>query len=212
MCNDPNGPLAKLLGAAMRVLRGGGVVAFPTDTVYGLGCDATNSIAVVRVFEVKRRPRHMPLPVLIADSGQLDRVARSIPDAAKLLAERFWPGGLTLVLPKHDIIPDILTARGDRVGVRVPDHPIPTFLARAIGAPLVGTSANFSGMPSCRSAEEVRKQLDQEVDLIIDGGDAPEGVESTVVDFIDGVPEVVREGAISKELIMKVCREAGLCA
>ncbi|MDO8472385.1 MAG: L-threonylcarbamoyladenylate synthase [Dehalococcoidia bacterium] len=201
--------MARQLGAAMRVLRGGGIVAFPTDTVYGLGCNALNSVAVVRVFEIKRRPRHMALPVLISDIGQLPGVARVVPETARLLAERFWPGGLTLVLPRTDSIPNIVTARSDRVGIRVPAHSVPVFLARAMGAPLVGTSANVSGLPSCRTAEEVRTQLGTEVDMIVDGGESPGGVESTVVDFKDDFPVITREGAVSKEQIWLLLRQSG---
>ncbi|MBI2958042.1 MAG: threonylcarbamoyl-AMP synthase [Chloroflexi bacterium] len=211
MCNEPDGELARQLGAATRVLRGGGIVAYPTDTVYGLGCNALNSIAVVRVYEVKKRPRHLALPILIPEVGQLPSVARSVPRAAMALAERFWPGALTLVLPKQDRIPDIVTARCDRVAVRVPAHPVPAFLCRALGAPLIGTSANLHGMPSCRTAREVRRHFAGEVDLVIDG-ESPGGVESTVVDFKEDVPEVIREGAIAKETILQICREAGLCA
>jgi len=187
-------------------------VAYPTDTVYGLGCNALNSIAVVRIFEIKKRPRHMALPVLIADVSQLGMVAREVPECARILAERFWPGALTLLLPRQSTIPDIVTARSDRIAVRVPNHSVPVFLARSMGAPLIGTSANLHDRPSCQTADRVRKQLNGEVDIIIDGGVAPGGVESTVVGFKDGVPEFLREGAISKEAIMQVLREAGLCA
>lgn len=209
MCNEFGSALSKQLGAATRVLRGGGIVAFPTDTVYGLGGNALNAIAVVRVFEIKRRPRHMALPVLIGDISQLKTVAREVPEWAMLLAEKFWPGGLTLILPKREIIPDILTARSDRVGIRVPAHPIPVFLARSLGSPLIGTSANVSGKPSCSNADQVRRQLQGEVDIIIDGGETPGGVESTVIDSQDGVPVVTREGAISKEAILRVLCESG---
>lgn len=187
-------------------------MAFPTDTVYGLGCNALDTLAVVRVFEVKRRPRHLALPVLIADRDQLDLVARSVPGMAKVLMDRFWPGALTLVLPRQKSIPNVVTASADDIAVRLPDHEIPLFLARSMGAPLIGTSANIHGKPVCHSAEDVRQQLDDEVDLIIEGGGGVAGVESTVVGFKDGAPQVLREGAITEELILKACREAGLCA
>lgn len=209
MCNELGGALAKQLGSATRVLRGGGVVAYPTDTVYGLGGNALNSMTIVRIFEIKRRPRHMALPVLIGDINQLHTVARDVPEWARILAERFWPGGLTLVLPKKDCIPDILTARSDRVGIRVPAHSIPVFLARSMGVPLIGTSANVSGMPNCRTAGEVRDQIDGEVDIIVDGGEVPGGVESTIVDSKDGVPFIIREGAIAKDIIWQVLKESG---
>lgn len=209
MCNELGSALARQLSAATRVLRGGGIVAFPTDTVYGLGGNALNSMAIVRIFEIKRRPRHMALPVLIGDIGQIQTVAREFPAWAVALAEKFWPGGLTLILPKKDCVPDILTARSDRVGIRLPAHSIPRFLARAMGVPLIGTSANVSGMPSCRNADEVRDQIDGEVDLIIDGGAVPGGIESTVVDSKDGVPVMTREGAISKDMVRRVLHESG---
>lgn len=212
MCDNPNGRLAKQLGAAARALRAGGVVAFPTDTVYGLGCNALNPVAAVRIFEIKRRPRHMALPVLIAGREQLAMAARAVPQVAEVLMDRFWPGALTLVLPRQQAIPDIVTARSDCVAVRLPDHSVPVFLARSLGAPLVGTSANVHGMPVCRTAEEVRRQLGDEVDLIVDGGETPGGKESTVVAFKNGMPNIVREGAILSDTIINACREAGLCA
>ncbi|MEW6034474.1 MAG: L-threonylcarbamoyladenylate synthase [Chloroflexota bacterium] len=208
MCGELSERVKRQLGAAVRVLRGGGLVAFPTDTVYGLGGDAFRVSAVTRVYEVKHRPRHMPLPLLLADIGQLDSVAAPVSEVARLLARRFWPGGLTLVVRSRGTVPDIVTAGGEGVAVRVPDHPVPIFLARALGRPLVGTSANISGMPSCRTAAEVRRQLDDGVDMIIEG-ECSGGVESTVVDVTTEVPVVVREGAVSKESIIRVCSEAG---
>ncbi|MBI2858384.1 MAG: threonylcarbamoyl-AMP synthase [Chloroflexi bacterium] len=195
----------------MRVLRAGGIVAFPTDTVYGLGCNAFNTQALVRIFEVKRRPRHLALPLLVSDMPQLREVAVEMSQAARLLAERFWPGALSLLLPRTNKVPDIVTARGNKVAVRLPAHPVPVFLARAVGAPLVGTSANLHGQPSCRTAEEVRRQLDGEVDMIVDGGETPGGIESTIVDVQDSRPVIIREGAISSGAIMQALREEGLC-
>jgi L-threonylcarbamoyladenylate synthase len=195
---------------ALEALRRGGVVAFPTDTVYGLGCDALNQSAVARLFRVKNRDRDMPLPVLIAELDALSIVAHSIPEAALLLARRYWPGRLTLVLPKSRLIPDILTAGLEDVGVRVPDHQVPVFLCRALGNPIVGTSANISGMPNSICSSDVKRQFSGGIDVIVDGGDATGGVESTVVGFREGVPVIIREGAISRTEIAQLCREAGL--
>lgn len=199
----------------MRALRAGGLVAYPTDTVYGLGTDAFRAASVARLYEVKHRPRYMPLPLLIADLEQLERIAGSVSPVVAGLAQRLWPGAVTLVLRKSSAVPDIVTAGSDKVGVRLPQHPIPVFLARSLGRPLTGTSANVSGRPSCRTAACVREQFaegPEGVDLIIDGGECPGGIESTVVDVTGVAPNILREGAVSKDVILKAFAEVGACA
>ncbi len=187
------------------MLKRGGLVAYPTDTVYGLGADPLNEKAVARIYEVKNRPRNLPLPLLLADRSDLPQVALIVPEIAWRLAERFWPGGLTLVVRKNPLIPDSITAGGDTVAVRVPDHPVTIALIRGLGRPIVGTSANLSGKPSPVTAEDVREQLGNEVDLIVDGGRCPGGIESTVIDVSDASPAIIRVGAIPQEDIAKVC-------
>jgi len=177
------------------VLKREGVVAFPTDTVYGLGAVCTRR-AVERVFAVKGRPRHIPLPLLLADSSQIGEVAREMPAVGWRLVERFLPGALTLVLLKSDSVPDFITGGSKTVAIRVPDHPVPVALVRGVGAPIAGTSANLSGQLSALTAGEVYAQLGDRVDLIIDGGRCPLGRESTIVDLTGETPVILREGAI----------------
>ena len=190
---------------AVAILKKGGIVAFPTDTVYGLGADPLNAQAVDRIYKAKRRPHNLPLPLLLAEKSDLLKVAAVVPDIAWQLAERFLPGGLTLVLRKSPWVPTTVTAGGDTIAVRIPNHPVPIALIRGLGAPIVGTSANLSGRSSPVTAEEVREQLGDEVDLIIDGGRCPGGTESTVLDFSGKVPTLIREGAIPRVEIAKIC-------
>ncbi len=187
------------------LLRQGGLVAFPTDTVYGLGACASLAAAVERVYVVKQRPRHMALPLLLASTSQIGEVAYPVPEVAWLLAYRFLPGALTLVLPRSSAVADIVTAGAATVAVRVPAHPIPLALIDGVGAPVVGTSANRSGQPSPLTAGEVCAQLGDEVDLVIDGGRCPGGGESTIVDVTGEVPVVLREGVIPVLELRKVC-------
>lgn len=185
-------------------LRRGGVIAYPTDTVYGLGALPDIPQAVERVYRIKGRPQGMALPLLLSDVSRIGDVAAVVPDVAWLLARAFLPGGLTLVLLKANSVPDIVTGGGRTVAVRVPAHPVPVALIEGVGKPVVGTSANLSGKPSALTAEEVRAQLGGNVDFIIDGGRAPGGVESTVVDCTMEPPTVLREGAISLERLRQV--------
>ena len=187
------------------ILRQGGIVAFPTDTIYGLGACANLPHAVERVYKVKERPSNMALPLLLADISQISEVASYVPPVAWLLARNFLPGALTLVLLKSSAVPDIVTAGGATVAVRVPAHPVPIALAKGLGAPIVGTSANLSGKPSSLTADEVRSQFGVKIDLIIDGGRCPGGKESTIVDVTGETPVVLREGAISREKLKRVC-------
>ena len=180
------------------VLKNGGVVAFPTDTVYGLGASAGDEGAVEWVYELKGRPRDMALPLLLADLSQITDVAADVSPLAWALIRRFLPGALTLVLVKAAGLPDIITAGGETVAVRIPAHPAPVALAEGIGSPIVGTSANLSGSPSALTAEAVRAQFGDRIDLVIDGGRCPGGTESTIVDVTGETPLVLREGAISR--------------
>ena len=196
--------IEKRIKLAVDILKKGGIVAFPTDTVYGLGADPMNTQAVARIYKVKKRPPNLPLPLLLADKSDLPKVASVIPEIAWQLTERFLPGGLTLVLRKSAWVPDIVTGRSDTVALRIPDHPIPIALIRGLGMPIVGTSANLSGKPSPVTAEEVYEQLGNEVDLIIDGGRCRGGTESTVLDVSGKVPVLVREGAIPRTALTKL--------
>jgi len=190
--------IQKQVEQAVFILKEGGIVAFPTDTVYGLGASITLPQAVARVYEVKKRPKNRPLPLLLADKSQLSEVAEAVPPIAWFLAEKFL-GGLTMVLFKSKVVPDIVSSGGKTVAVRVPTHPIPIALLKGVGTPITGTSVNLSGKPSALTAEEVYNQLKNKVDLVIDGGKCPGGKESTIVDLTGETPRILREGAISRE-------------
>jgi len=192
----------------VKILKAGGIVAFPTDTVYGLGADAFNSKAVERIYEIKKRPRHLPLPLLIGDMSQISIVAAPVPELALFLARRFWPGGLTLILPKTASLPTYLTDQST-IAVRIPDHPIPLALIQGLGKPIIGTSANISGKSSALTAGEVKQQLGNGVDLIIDGGRCPAGGESTVVDVTGGEVVILRQGIIPEDEIERAFKELG---
>jgi L-threonylcarbamoyladenylate synthase len=181
---------------AVEVLKRGGVVAFPTDTVYGLGCDAFNIAAVRRVYEIKQRSYSLPMPVLLGDLAQLDMVARTVSNLARFLMDRFWPGGLTLVLSRTTSVPDIVTAGSNRVGVRLPNHVVPLTISRLLGVPIIGTSANLSDRPSPVTAEDVRQQLGDSVDFVVEFGRCPGGRESTVVDVNAEKITILRHGII----------------
>ncbi len=187
------------------VLKNGGLVAYPTDTVYGLGACMSLPRAVKRVYEVKGRSLSLPLPLLLADVSQIAEVTSSVPDMAWCFIRNFLPGALTLVLPKSGSVPAIVTGGGDTVAVRIPDHPVPVALIKGLGAPIVGTSANLSGRPSPLMAEEVYLQLGDKIDLVIDGGRCLGGKESTIVDITGDTPVILREGAISREELRRVC-------
>ena len=184
------------IAVAAELLRQGGVVAIPTDTLYGLAADAFNATAIERVFAVKERPDGMALPVLLADADQLPSVVNAVPPEATLLAAKFWPGSLTLILERNPSLPPRLTAGSSTVAVRVPGHPAPRDLARLLGRPVTGTSANISGWPDPQSIGELRAQVGDRVDAIVDAGPAPAGTASTIIDLSDGAPKLIREGAI----------------
>jgi L-threonylcarbamoyladenylate synthase len=178
------------------VMRAGGIAAYPTDTVYGLGADVYNGGAVAKVFAAKRRPLNLPLPVLIADTSQLDELTADIPPAAKLLMDKFWPGGLTIVFNKKPGFNSPVLCGGSKVAVRMPGHSVTLRLIKEVGRPIVGTSANLHGQPSVLTAAEVSAQLGTAVDFILDGDPCPGGIESTVVDVSVDPPVILRQGAV----------------
>ncbi len=184
---------------AAAILRSGGLVAFPTETVYGLGASALDERAVARVFEVKERPRFDPLIVHVADLDGAVRLAAEFPAAAQKLAAAFWPGPLTVVLRKRPIVPDLVTAGGPTVALRVPDHPLAQELLRAVKLPIAAPSANPFGRISPTTAEHVREQLGGKIDLILDGGPCRVGVESTVLQLTGDQPILLRPGGTALE-------------
>ena len=186
----------KDLEEAVKCLQNGGVVAIPTDTLYGLAGDAFNAQAIERVFAIKKRPGGMALPVLLAGADQLPMVVDSVPESVAPLARAFWPGPLTLILERREALPPRLTAGGTTVAVRVPAHPVPRELARLLGRPITGTSANLSGAPDPKTLDELREQVGDRVDCLIEAGPAPAGAASTIVDLSGDELRLVREGAI----------------
>ena len=187
---------------ALDVLRAGGLAAFPTDTIYGVGALAFDSKAVESIYTAKDRPIEKAIPVLIGDESDLEKVGVDIPTVAHRLAARFWPGPLTILVPKKPTLPESVSAT-DTVGVRIPDHEMARALLRAAG-PMAVTSANISGQASPSTAEEVFAQLNGRIQLIIDGGRTPGGVPSTLVDCIGEKANILREGPISLEDLLSV--------
>jgi L-threonylcarbamoyladenylate synthase len=190
------------LPLALEILKRGGLVAFPTDTVYGVGALAFDGIAVESIYAAKDRPVEKAIPVLIGDPDDLAKVSLDVPEIALKLAARFWPGPLTLVVPKHPDLPEAVSA-APTVGVRVPDHPVARALLRAAG-PMAVTSANLSGQPSPVTAQEVFAQLGGRIALILDGGITPGGVPSTVVDCTGVEPQILRAGPIVQDELLSV--------
>jgi L-threonylcarbamoyladenylate synthase len=190
--------------AAARILREGGLVAFPTETVYGLGADAANPAAVARIYAAKGRPASHPVIVHLASSAEVPRWAREFPDAARRLAQAFWPGPLTLVLPRAAAVADVVTGGQDTVALRVPSHPVAQALLAAFGGGIAAPSANRYGKVSPTRAEHVRSELGGVVDCVLEGGDCEVGLESTIVSLVDGVPRLLRPGGIPRERIEAV--------
>lgn len=193
-----------MIEQAVKLLRSGQLVVIPTETVYGLAADATNAEAVRRIFELKGRPSNNPLIVHVASRERGARCVRDFPDEARRLADRFWPGPLTLVLPKAACIPAIVTAGRDTVALRVPDHPLALELLRAFDGPLAAPSANRSNHVSPTTAEHVRAEFAGKCPLILDGGPCRVGIESTVLDLCSRPFRVLRPGAVTQPMIERI--------
>ena len=183
------------------ILKAGGLVAFPTETVYGLGGNALDPQASMKIYAAKGRPSDNPLIVHIAELEQLEKITTEIPEGAKILAEKYWPGPLTMILPKADIVPKETTGGLDSVAVRFPSDKIAQELIKAGGGFVAAPSANTSGRPSPTMAEHVEEDLGDAIDMIIDGGQVNIGLESTIVDFTEDIPVVLRPGYISLEML-----------
>lgn len=190
---------SQVIPLALQILRRGGLVAFPTDTVYGVGSLAFDQAAIESIYVAKDRPLEKAIPILIGDVGDLEKVAVDIPPLARRLAARFWPGPLTIILPKRPDLPPAISATST-VGVRVPDHAVARALLRAAG-PMAVTSANLSGRESPRTAGEALAQLGGRIPLVVDGGGTPGGIASTVVDVLGAEPVILRAGPITLEQI-----------
>jgi L-threonylcarbamoyladenylate synthase len=194
------------------VIRAGGLVAFPTETVYGLGADALSDSAVARIFEAKERPSGNPLIIHLAGAAALESVASRVPPRARDAAARFWPGPLTLVLPRAGTVPLITTGGLETVAARVPFHPVARALIEASGCPIAAPSANRSGRPSPTRAEHVREDLDGRIELILDGGPTSVGVESTVLDMTTEPPTLLRPGGVTLEELRDCLGEVAVLA
>lgn len=195
------------LEEACRILQKGGLVAFPTETVYGLGGDAMHPEASAKIYAAKGRPSDNPLIVHIADMDALEDIAQSVPEAAVKLADHFWPGPLTMIFPKKEAVPKSTTGGLETVAVRMPSHPVARALIRESGVYIAAPSANTSGRPSPTKAEHVKEDLDGRIDMILDGGAVGIGLESTIVDLSTGVPTILRPGYITGEMLEDVLGE-----
>lgn len=189
---------------AVQVLRNGGVVAIPTDTVYGLAAAFDDDDAVERIFRIKGRAPSLAIPLLLNSADAVEQYVTKIPESFWALAVAFWPGQLTIVMRKSDLVSERLTAGRKTVGLRVPDHPLPRHLSNSLGRAITGTSANLSGRPSLTTAKEVEEQLGRAVELIVDGGATPGPISSTVIDLSGDSPTIIREGRITLEDIRRV--------
>lgn len=201
---DPGCPDATILADAARIIRTGGLVAFPTETVYGLGADGMNPDAIRRVYRVKGRALTKPLLVLIADPSWLHDLVAAVPDTAMPLMQTFWPGPLTLTFQAAPAVPPELLGGGTTIGVRMPGHAVALALTRAAGRPVTAPSANRSGAPNPLRAQDVASALDGEIDLILDGGASVDRVPSTVVDVTTSPPTFIRPGRIPFDEILRV--------
>ena len=198
---DPQKPDPSAIAQAAEVLRKGGLVIYPTETFYGLACDPRNPAAVDRIFEAKGRPDRMALPLIAGGRDAIILCARDVPETARRLMDAFWPGPLTLVLLAADDLPPRLLGGGHTVGVRVSSHPVAASLARAMGGPIVATSANRSGEPPPTTAQEASQALDDSIGAILDGGPTTGGNSSTVLDLTVDPPRLLRSGAVSSGAI-----------
>lgn len=204
MLNGLSDALRKQVENGVEILKRGGALAYPTDTVYGLGASMSSLHGVEVVYQVKARPHHMAMPLLVASVPQLETMASRITPTAWRLIVGCLPGVLTLVLMASERVPEYLRTEKGTVALRIPRHPVPVALIEGLGFPIVGTSANLSGRPSAVTAEEVRSQLGDRVDMVIDGGRCP-GTESTIVDVTGDVPVVLRAGALPASEIERIC-------
>lgn len=201
-----------LIDQAAEFLKIGETVAFPTETVYGLGANGLNPVAVRKIFSAKGRPSDNPLILHVAELEQVEKIVTSIPDLADLLMQRFWPGPLTLVLPKREVVPAEVTAGLETVAVRMPAHPVAQALLRSAGVPVAAPSANLSGKPSPTRAEHVWQDLQGRVAAIVDGGETGVGLESTVLDLSTSEPYLLRPGGVSLEELEELIGEVHLPA
>lgn len=205
----PGISIAEQINRGVEILRNGGVIGLPTDTVFGLAARAFDVSAVQRIFRVKGRLQGEPLPLLLADIRDFEKYATNISQAAWTIAEAFLPGPLTLVFQKHINVPDVVTGGKNTVALRVPDHPVPRSISTALETPITGTSANRSGEPSLDTARNVMNQLGPELDFVIDDQSVTTNVASTVLDVTNSPFQILRQGVLSYEAIRSVSSNVG---
>lgn len=189
------------LKRAAEIIDSGGVVAFPTESFYGLAVSSSDEKAIQRLFRIKKRKRDQPILILIPSIGVLDQYVIHIPEIARQIIKRFWPGGLTLVFKAKPNVSRLLTGGTGKIGLRLSSHPVATALSQAVGVPITGTSANISGQPACLSAKAVRRSFGKRVDFVLDAGETKGGKGSTILDVTADPPIVLREGMVSQEAL-----------
>jgi L-threonylcarbamoyladenylate synthase len=201
---DSGFPDLTVIREAAAIIKGGGVVVYPTRNLYGMGADAFHQEAVRRIFHIKHRPEGNPVSILIKSRSELGLLVSEIPQLAETLMDRFWPGRLTLVFHARASIPGILTAGTGKIGVRVPAHPVAIALVNETGSPITGTSANLSGGPGCYDTGQLDQTLREGVDLVLDAGPLESGIGSTVLDVTTDPPTVIRVGSISIKVLFNL--------
>lgn len=200
---DSNESLKSGLNEVVRIIAEGGIVAFPTESFYGLGVDATNPHAIKRLFKIKKRDPDLPILILISSLRELPKYAISIPSEAKRMGKKFWPGGLTMIFQSSPLLPSVLTAGKGKVGIRISSHPLAHALTRALNVPITGTSANISGRPPCIIADQVVKCFGEDLDLVLDGGRTQGKYPSTMLDVTVDPPSIIRKGIVKAEEITR---------
>lgn len=198
-----NESLQKGLIDAVRIISEGGIVAFPTESFYGLGVDATNTGAVENLFQIKKRDHNSPILILISSLRNLPQFVAHTPSSAKRLGEKFWPGGLTMIFQSSPIVSSALTSSTGKVGIRISSHPLAHTLSKTLNVPITATSANISGMPPCINANQVVEYFNSAVDLILDGGETQGKCPSTILDVTTDLFILIREGMVKAEEIIK---------
>lgn len=191
----------KILTQAAEILAGGGIIAYPTETFYGLGADATNHEAIQKIFTVKGRDFKNPVSLIIANKDDIKPLVQDVPDTAKKLMDKFWPGALTIVFSASNSVFSLLTAGSGKIGLRISSHPVALGIVQKLKKPLTATSANQSGMPECTGASEVARQIGDKIDAIVDGGHTKGEKASTLIDVTCNPPVILRQGAIERETI-----------
>ena len=187
-----------------QIIKKGGIVIFPTETVYGIGTNGLDENAIQKLYEVKQRPLNKPISLLVNNIEMVEKIAKNITEVEYKLMERFFPGPLTIILEKRDIVPDILTSNTNTIGIRMPSGEIAKKLIEFAGVPIATSSSNISGRPSGTNITDIKKDFEGKVDCFIDNGESELGIPSTVIRIIDNIPHILRQGAISEEEIRKV--------